>query len=168
MLNRRQFGIGGMAFVLLSFAQCRKPADYLEKLRHILTTLEAGLHTLGQMAGLPAAVIAQVAAYLSAAAKFVDDVAHLLESTAQDWAAKAQQILNWGKAIVPPELQGQPMVQSVIATVQTAIEGFLRFFQPVPSQAPALSDADKALLTTVEAEAERDRQAVSEWAKTAH
>jgi hypothetical protein len=166
MLTRRQFGIGGTAFGLLWFAQCKRPADYLERLRGILRALESGLHNLGQMSGLPAAVISQAANYLSTVAKFVDDTAHLLESTAQDWGAKAQQILSWGKAIVPPEIQGQPTVAAIIRTVQAAIEGFLSFFQPTPP-APTLSASDKALLQTCEAEAERDRQAVGAWAKNA-
>jgi len=165
-LNRRQFTAGFMATLLMSFANCRRPADYLEKLRAILRALESGLGQLGGMTGIPAGVIAQVAAYLSAVAKFVDDTAHLLESTAMEWAGKVQQILDWAKAIVPPEVQGQAQVAAVIRTVQASIDTFLRFFQPTPP-APTLSDSDKALIQTIEAEAAKDEQAVKQWAARA-
>jgi hypothetical protein len=162
--TRREFNLSCSAFLLLTGWSCKHPADYIAALRNILQKLEGALGQLGAMPGIPASVVSQAAAYLSAVAKFVDDSAHLLESTAQDWAAKAQQILSWGKAIIPPQLQGSPTVQATLGIVQSAVDGFLRFFQgTAPSPSP-LSDADKAALTTIEAEAMRDSQAVKEWA----
>jgi hypothetical protein len=139
----------------------------LNSLRNILRKLEGALSSLGGMTGLPANVIAQASAYLAAAAKFVDDVAHLLESTVLDAAAKAKQILAWASAIVPPEIQGSPTVQAILNTVQTAIEGFLRFFQVTSVPAYTLSSGDKALVSTIATEAETDGQMVKRWAAKA-
>jgi hypothetical protein len=167
-LSRRRFCSAALTLIvtlpLVNFGSCAKgPSDMLRALRNILSKLEAALSSLGTMSGLPANVISAAAAYLAAAAKFVDDTAHLLESSVLDAAAKAKQILAWASAIIPPQVQSSPTVQAALATVQAAIDGFLRFWQLTPVPAYNLTAGDQALLKTIVTESETDSGMVKAW-----
>jgi hypothetical protein len=144
---------------------CNKTGDMLSSLQDILKRIEDTLSRLGVMTGLLPDVIAQAAAYLAAAAEFVNNVGKLLENEAMSVAEKAKQILAWGDGLGVPHISN-PTVQGIVMMVATAVDKFLNYWRPTPPSEIKYTPDVHRYLTSIETEAMTDKHKVEEWAKS--